>query len=114
MKNLKSFNERYTRTIGFRYSEPKIEMELTAIFNDDLQKELLQEAFDEFDIKIGNIEVSNDFSELNIDEECDGWFTINFFVYNERKDDMTALIEDIEDFLANKGFLIKVIAFNKK
>ena len=117
MKHLQSFNERYIRTIGFRYSEPKIEMELIAIFNGDLKEEFLQEAFDKFGIKIDNIELSNDTSELediDVNEECDGWFTINFFVYNERKDDMATLIEDIDNFLVNKGINIRVIAINEK
>jgi hypothetical protein len=114
MKHLQSFNELYTRTIGFRYSEPQIEMELTAIFDGDLEKELIQEAFEYFDIKIDNIYLSYDSNKLNIQDEFDGWFTINFFVYNDRKIDMSDLIDSIIDFLLNKGFLIKPITFNKK
>lgn len=116
MKHLQSYNERYTRTVGFRYSEPKIEMELVAIFNGELDNDILKGAFDEFRIKTGEIEISDDFKELGIEipDDFDGWFIISFFVYNDRKYEMNSLIEDIGDYLSDMGILIKVVNLVKR
>jgi hypothetical protein len=39
MKYLKKFNEEYSRTVGFRYSEPKIEMQLKGVYIGNLKNE---------------------------------------------------------------------------
>jgi hypothetical protein len=87
MKYLKKFNEEYSRTVGFRYSEPKIEMQMTGIYVGDLSKELLELAFNQYEIKIKSLDVNKDTEALNGDE-IDGMFLVNLFVYNDRKDDM--------------------------
>lgn len=113
MKHLKRFNEKYTRTVGFRYSEPKIEMTMTGAYSGELKKELMIKALDEFQIKVGNIHISNQSGYLE-DFKADGMFNIDFFVYNERKDDMDSLVEDIGNFLASKGVQIVIMELYKK
>ena len=113
MKHLKKFNERYTRTVGFRYSEPKIEMTMTGAYSGNLTKELIELALDEFEIKKADINISNKSGEIDV-FEADGMFNIDFFVYNERKDDMDSLVSDIGDFLSSKGVQIVVIHLFKK
>ena len=113
MKHLKTFNERYTRTVGFRYSEPKIEMTMTGAYSGNLTKELIELALDEFEIKKADINISNKSGEIDA-FEADGMFNIDFFVYNERKDDMDSLVSDIGDFLSSKGVQIIVMELFKK
>jgi hypothetical protein len=113
MKYLKKFNEEYTRTVGFRYSEPKIEMTMAGAYSGNLTKDLIKLALDEFEIKVGNIHISNQSGYLE-DFKADGMFNIDFFVYNERKDDMDSLVGDVGDFLSSKGVQIVVIDLFKK
>jgi len=112
MKYLKKFNEEYTRTVGFRYSEPKIEMQLKGVYIGNLKNELLKEALKEYDIKVGNIDINTERGYLE-DIKVDGMFLVNLFVYNERKDDMDALVNDIGDYLSNKDIVIKILDFKK-
>ncbi len=112
MKYLKKFNEEYSRTVGFRYSEPKIEMQMTGVYVGDLNKELLELAFNQYEIKIKSLDVNKDTEALN-GAEIDGMFLVNLFVYNDRKDDMDALVNDIGDYLSNKDILIKILEFKK-
>lgn len=112
MKYLKRFNEEYTRTIGFRYSEPKIKMSITAVYTGELTNQLLTSAFNEFEIKIGDIDI-NKRNGIFEGMPVDGSFTINFFVYNDRKDDMESLVQDIGDYLSNRNIMIRILDFKK-
>lgn len=116
MKHLKKFNERYTRTVGFRYSEPKIEITMSGFFIGDLSNELMKQALDEFQIKSKDINISNKPGRIELEEgfiEVDGMFTINFFVYNDRTDDMISLITDIERFLHSKKVRLEMVEMDK-
>lgn len=112
MKYLKKFNEEYSRTVGFRYSEPKIEMQLTGVYSGNLTNDLLKEALVEYDIKVGNIDINTKSGYLE-DIKVDGMFLVNLFVYNDRKDDMESLVNDIGDYLSNKDVMIKILEFKK-
>jgi len=112
MKYLKKFNEEYSRTVGFRYSEPNIEMQMTGIYLGDLTKELLELAFNQYRIKIKSLDVNKDTEALD-DIEIDGMFLVNLFVYNDRKDDIESLVNDISDYLSNKNIIIKILEFKK-
>jgi hypothetical protein len=115
MKHLKRINE-YTRTVGFRYSEPKIELTMSGFFIGDLSNELMKQALDEFEIKSKDINISNKPGRIELEEgviEVDGIFTINFFVYNDRTDDMISLVTDIERFLHSKKVKLEMVEIDK-
>ncbi len=115
MKHLKRINE-YTRTVGFRYSEPKIELTMSGFFIGELSNDLMKQALDEFQIKSKDINISNKPGRIELEEEfieVDGMFTINFFVYNDRTDDMISLITDIERFLHSKKVKLEMVEMDK-
>ena len=115
MKHLKRINE-YTRTVGFRYSEPKIELTMSGFFIGELSNDLMKQALDEFQIKSKDINISNKPGKIETEEgfiEVDGMFTINFFVYNDRTDDMISLITDIERFLHSKKVKLEMVEIDK-
>jgi hypothetical protein len=117
MKYLKRFNERYTRTVGFRYSEPKIEIKIIGVYTGDLNEELLKEAFDNFKIKVKKIEIDTQghFDLPNDDSiEVDGNFTVEFLVYNDSKYDIDSIFNDIGEYLFNKKVRIDIIEVIKK
>jgi hypothetical protein len=113
MRYLKKFNEEYNRTIGFRYSEPKIEMKSIGVYNGYLTPDILKKSFDEFGIKSNSPKITKEKNSLD-DFEVDGQFEINFFVYNDRKDDILSLITDVGDYLASKEVFIKVLDIKKE
>ena len=74
---IKDFNkfltERYTRTVGFRYSEPNIRFNLEASAEEPIDVDRLEKTLNKNKVK---------FEIVNIEDD---YLSINIYVYNEKE-----------------------------
>lgn len=110
MKHLQSINE-YTRTVGFRYSEPSIRFNAIASCKGELSEEQFKELMSYIEVKFENLKISEenkevDFDEITIDTNLSIEF--DFFVYNENE--VPQITEDIQNGL-NREFDVQTYEF---
>ena len=98
MKHIKTINE--FRTVGFRYSEPKLGFNISFFYKGELNSKDISNVLKRLDIKSSDINVNNNYGTLEINDhevEVDGSVDFDIFVYDE---------ETIEDLLKEVGKLI--------
>jgi hypothetical protein len=87
MNRIKMFEE-YTRTMGFRYSEPSIEILIQIPSVDDGLAEIINSVLDEDNVSV---------KEVNF---VDGAYDVVVLVYNEKE--IGAIVDNLLDVLTNK------------
>jgi len=85
IESYKHFNERYSRTVGFRYSEPTIKFDLEVESTDRIDHKKVVEFFK-------NKRVKNDINIID-----DSYMTVAIYVYNE-KEINTIIDQMIQEF----------------
>jgi hypothetical protein len=113
MKYLKSINEIYHRTLGFRYSEPGGKFDIHCFFIGDLDSETLQKVLRYNRIKTGELEISNRNEVVRIGDsniEVSGTVKFQIYTYDDRELDhilqsiVTSLYSDFGIELVNINY----------
>ncbi len=96
MKILKyeEFNERYTRTVGFRYSKPTIHFQITAESNEKIPVKFLLKFLNDQRI---------DHKDLLVD---DNYFDVKLSLYNEKE--LPTIIDQLTDMFNLKSNLTRI------
>lgn len=94
MKHIKSINEFYHRTMGFRYSEPALRFSITCYYQGRITEEQLSQALENIgNLKFEKVEVNHNDSKRTIRDEVEqivhinGYMDFDILIYNEREID---------------------------
>lgn len=114
MKYLKSINEIYHRTLGFRYSEPEEKFDIDCFFIGDLDKETLQKVLRYNRIKTGELEISNKKEVVRIgDSSIEIWGKVKFQIYTYDDRELDHILQSIVTLLYS-DFKIELVNINYK
>lgn len=96
MKHIKSINEFYHRTMGFRYSEPALRFSITCYYQGIITEEQLSQALENIgNLKFEKVEVNTnnakrpirDVDEVVQNVGINGSMDFDILIYNEREID---------------------------
>ena len=94
MKHIKSINE--FRTIGFKYSEPKLGFTISFDYNGEVSEEDISDILNNMDIKFTNIDINENKKRISIEGrniDLNGSIKIDINIYNEK--DLSEMIKEI-------------------
>ncbi len=120
MKHIKPINE-FTRTIGFRYSEPAIGYRAILFCVGKLSKNSFLQLLNFSEIKNEKVKISKEENKVNTEEgeiETDLVIEFDFFVYSEQE--LERIVEDVRNGLQREfnvqtfDFLLKELPKLKK
>lgn len=107
MKHIKSINEFYHRTMGFRYSEPTLRFSIACYYQGKTNNEMVTSALDgvgqlKFE-KVNVVETPGKIKARDIDDsfydvDIDGTILFDILIYSEREIDK--IMEDLTKSLA--------------
>lgn len=98
MKHIKSINE--FRTVGFRYSEPKLGFTILFDYIGKINEEDISDILNNMDIKFTNIEISKEEKKTFVQNnsiDINGRVKIDINIYNEK--DLTEIIKELSRLL---------------
>jgi len=114
MKYLKSINEIYHRTLGFRYSDPVEKFDIHSFFIGDLDRETLQKVLRYNRVKTGELEISNRREVVRIgDSSIEIWGTVKFQVYTYDDRELDHILQSIINSLFS-DFGVELVNINYK
>jgi hypothetical protein len=115
MKHLQTINE-YTRTVGFRYSDPSIKINAMLLCNaDSITEDQISKALEYEKVKFENIQIEEGENFIDADDEevvSNYVVKFDFYVYNEKE--IEAIIDNIRSLLIREyeiqvpDFLFKI------
>lgn len=109
MKHLQSINE--FRTIGFKYSEPKVRINAILMCKGELDEEQFSALMKHINVKYENFDVYDEKNELETEDgtlESDIVVEFDILIYNESE--LETITIDIQNGL-NREFNVQVIQF---
>lgn len=110
MKYIKLINE-FTRTIGFRYSEPTIGYKAILFCIGKVNKNSFLQLLDFLDLKTEKVKVSKEQNKVEVEDgelETNLLIEFDFFVYSEQE--LEKIVQDIRDGL-NREFNVQTFDF---
>lgn len=90
MKHIKSINEFYHRTVGFRYSNPTEKYSVICYYSGNLSKEGITSILNDVGVKYEDIDIEEGQEDIKIDgidTRIDGTVYFDVFVYTDREID---------------------------
>ena len=112
MKYIKSINEFYHRTVGFRYSKPTEKYSVICYYQGELSTNILKEIFDDNQISYEDIVIEpgqEDIKTANGDMRVDGVAYFDILVYTSKE--IEKILSDIESNLFTESD-VRVVDFS--